>query len=87
VVWTKEDLWRVQQTIGEQMHLDRLADAEEHLKNDLKADEIDLLVIMMSLEDEFDISIPEEEAANWKTVGDVIAYIQKAIEKQGGSAS
>lgn len=43
---------------------------------DLKADSLMIVELIMSLEDEFDIEIPEEEAQEIKTVGDAVRYIE-----------
>jgi len=44
---------------------------------DLGADSLDTVELIMALEKEFNISIPEEEATAIQTVGDAIAYIEK----------
>lgn len=44
---------------------------------DLKVDSLDIVELVMSLEDEFDISISDDEAAQLKTVGDVIDFVVK----------
>ncbi len=44
---------------------------------DLGADSLDTVELIMALEKEFNISIPEEEANTIQTVGDAIAYIEK----------
>lgn len=43
---------------------------------DLGADSLDVVEFIMALESEFDIEIPEEEAENVRTVGDVVDYIK-----------
>jgi len=45
--------------------------------DDLGADSLDIVELVMALEEEFGISIPDEEAENIKTVGDAVAYIVK----------
>lgn len=45
--------------------------------DDLKADSLDIVELVMALEDEFDIKIPDEDYDKIKTVGDVINYIDK----------
>jgi acyl carrier protein len=45
--------------------------------DDLGADSLDIVELVMALEEEFGISIPDEEAENIKTVGDAVAYIEK----------
>ena len=46
--------------------------------DDLGADSLDIVELVMALEEEFGISIPDEEAENIKTVGDAVAYIEKS---------
>lgn len=43
--------------------------------DDLGADSLDIVELIMALEEEFDMEIPDEEAENISTVGDVINYI------------
>lgn len=43
---------------------------------DLGADSLDIVELVMAMEDKFSVSIPEDEAENLKTVGDTISYIQ-----------
>ena len=47
------------------------------LKEDLDADSRDLVDLVMSFEDEFQIEVPEEEVRNIKTVGDIVKYIEE----------
>ena len=44
---------------------------------DLGADSLDLVDMLMSLEDEFDVEIPDEEIENIHTVGDLVSYIEE----------
>lgn len=44
--------------------------------DDLAADSLDIVELIMSLEEEFDLEIPDTEAENIKTVGDVVNYIK-----------
>ncbi|HHU21495.1 MAG TPA: acyl carrier protein [Acholeplasma sp.] len=46
---------------------------------DLGADSIDALELIIALEDEFDIEISDDDAQDIKTVGDVVAYIEKLV--------
>jgi len=45
--------------------------------DDLKADSLDIVDLVMALEDEFDIKIPDEDYDKIKSVGDVITYIEE----------
>ena len=44
---------------------------------DLSADSLDVVELVMALEDEFDVEIPEEDAEKIKTVGDVVRYLEE----------
>jgi len=44
--------------------------------DDLGADSLDIVELVMAMEEEFEIEIPDEEAENIKTVGDAIKYIE-----------
>lgn len=48
-----------------------------NIAEELGADSLDLVEILMSLEDEFGISIPDEAIPNIKTIGDIVAFIEK----------
>ena len=45
--------------------------------NDLGADSLDTVELVMEFEDEFDLNIPDEDAEKIQTVGDAIEYIEK----------
>ena len=47
------------------------------IKDDLGADSLDILQLLMTIEDEKGITIPDEELAAFTTVGDVGAYLEK----------
>ncbi len=47
--------------------------------DDLGADSLDIVELVMALEDEFDIQIPDEDAEKIETVGDAIRYIEEHI--------
>ena len=47
--------------------------------DDLNADSLDVVEIIMALEEEFDIEIPDEDAEKIRTVGDVTEYIKERI--------
>ena len=48
--------------------------------DDLGADSLDIFQIIMGIEETFDIEIPDEEIENFKTVNDVVEYIQNHSE-------
>ncbi len=49
---------------------------ETDIQQDLGADSLDVVDLLMSLEDEFEVEIPDEEIENIKTVGEIVAYIE-----------
>lgn len=50
---------------------------DTNIMEDLEADSLDLVDLVMALEDEFDIEFPEDKIYNFKTVGDVVNYIEE----------
>ena len=48
----------------------------QDLQEDLGADSLDVVDLLMSIEDEFDVEVPDEEIENIKTVGALVAYIE-----------
>ena len=44
--------------------------------DDLGADSLDIVELVMTMEEEFELDIPDEDAEKMKTVGDVVAYIK-----------
>ena len=68
---------KVQEKVAEQLGVD----AEEVLMessfiDDLGADSLDIVELLMALEEEFDIEIPDEEAEKLSSVGDIVEYIK-----------
>jgi acyl carrier protein len=54
---------------------------ETSFVNDLGADSLDIVELVMELEDEFDVSIPDEDAEKIQTVGDAVKYINEHTQK------
>ncbi len=50
---------------------------ETSFVNDLGADSLDIVELVMELEDEFDVSIPDEDAEKMQTVGDAVKYLNE----------
>jgi acyl carrier protein len=50
---------------------------ETKIADDLGADSLDVVDLLMLIEDEFEVEIPDEEVDNISTVGDLISYIEK----------
>ena len=49
------------------------------LEEDLDADSLDAIDIVMSIEDEFQVEVPDEVIADMKSVGDIVNYVKKLI--------
>ncbi|WP_206458643.1 acyl carrier protein [Anaerovorax sp. IOR16] len=47
-----------------------------HLMKDLEADSLDAVEIIMGIEDEFEIEIPDEMAEKFESVGDIVRYVE-----------
>lgn len=70
--------------ISEQMGVDKSEITKEtSFINDLNADSLDTVELVMEFEDEFDMSIPDEEAEKIQTVGAAIDYILKVAQSKG----
>lgn len=69
--------------VGEQLGVDKSEiKSETSFVNDLNADSLDTVELVMELEDEFDMSIPDEEAEKIQTVGAAVEYILKHLESK-----
>jgi len=54
---------------------------------DLGADSLDIVELVMAFEEEFSVEVPDEDAEKLQTVGDVINYIKERAKSQGGGAA
>jgi len=73
---------RVKKIIAEQLGIDEEdITPDASFTDDLGADSLDLVELVMAFEDSFDIEIPDEDAENIKTVADAVNYIQSKIEE------
>lgn len=69
---------KIQELVAEGLGVDKeKVVMEASFKNDLGADSLDLFEMVMSLEDEFGVSIPSEELEKMDTVSDVVKYIEQ----------
>ena len=72
---------KVIEIVSEQMGVDKTEIAREtSFINDLNADSLDTVELVMEFEDEFDMSIPDEEAEKIQTIGAAIDYIVKVAK-------
>ena len=72
---------KVIEIVSEQMGVDKgEISRETSFINDLNADSLDTVELVMEFEDEFDMSIPDEEAEKIQTVGAAIDYISQVVK-------
>jgi len=64
--------------LAEQLMVDpETITADTRIKEDLGADSLDILQIVMTFEEEYGITIPDDDLAGFETVGDIMAYFEK----------
>ena len=68
---------KIKDIIVEQLDVEEDAvTMEASITDDLGADSLDVVDLVMSIEESFDVEIPDEEVENIKTVGDIVSYIE-----------
>lgn len=68
---------KMKQILAEQLDADiDSITLDTDIQDDLGADSLDVVEMLMSIEDEFEIEIPDEKIESLKTVGQVVEYIQ-----------
>lgn len=72
---------KVVKIIAEQLGVEDIASIkkETSLINDLEADSLDAVEIIMAIEDEFDVEIPDDEAEHFKNIGDIVTFVEKNL--------
>lgn len=73
---------KIKDIIVEQLDVEENAvTMEASITEDLGADSLDVVDLVMSIEESFDVEIPDEEVENIKTVGDIVKYIENKVEE------
>lgn len=73
-------LEKIKEILADQLDADiETLSADTKIAEDLGADSLDVVEILMAIEDEFNVEIPDEEIDNIKTIGDVADYIQNKL--------
>ena len=71
---------RVRDILCEQLDIESdEVTTEASILDDLGADSLDVVDLVMTLEEEFDTEIPDEDIENLKTVGDIVKYIEERV--------
>ncbi len=74
---------KLKSLIAEQLSVDEdEVTMEANIQDDLGADSLDIVDLITTIEDEFDLSIPEEAVDEIKTVGDIVNYIEKNADAE-----
>lgn len=69
---------KIKDIIAEQLSVDEdTISMETNLMKDLEADSLDAVEIIMAIEEEFDMEIPDEEAEKFQTVADLVNYVEE----------
>jgi len=73
---------KIREIVAEQLGVKDIENINKgtSLIDDLEADSLDAVEIIMSIEDEFDIEIPDEEAEGFKNIGDIVIYVEKKLQ-------
>lgn len=73
---------KITEILAEQLSADQESmTVDTKIAEDLGADSLDLVDLLMSIEDEFGVEIPDEEVENLHTIGEVVDYIAKNTEE------
>lgn len=68
---------KIREFVVEQLSVDpELVDIDSNLMDDLKADSLDAVEIIMAVEEEFDLEIPDVDAEKFRTVRDMVEYVE-----------
>lgn len=70
-------LEKVKMILADQLEVEEdTINAETDIQDDLGADSLDVVDLIMSLEDEFEIEVPDEDIEKLRTVGALVSYIE-----------
>lgn len=73
----EEKFAKVQEIIADQLEIEpEKITMESSLVDDLEADSLDVIELVMAFEEEFGVKMPDEELENIKTVGDIVSALQ-----------
>lgn len=73
---------KIQDIIAEKLSVEKEEiTLESSFIEDLNADSLDIVELIMALEDELEMEIPDEDVEGFKTVGDVVSYVKEHVEE------
>ena len=69
---------RIRELLAEQLDIDEdKITMDSDILEDFEADSLDVVDMVMTLEDEFGVEVPDEQIENFHTVGDVVRYVEE----------
>ena len=69
---------RIREIICDQLDLEEdKVTLDSDIMEDFEADSLDVVDLVMSIEDEFGLEVPDDQIENFRTVGDVVRYIEE----------
>ena len=69
---------RIRELLAEQLDIDEdNITMDSDILEDFEADSLDVVDMVMTLEDEFGVEVPDEQIENFHTVGDVVRYVEE----------
>jgi acyl carrier protein len=69
---------RIRQILSDQLDIDEeKITLESDIVDDLEADSLDVVDLVMTIEDEYGLEVPDDQIENFRTVGDVVRYIDE----------
>ena len=69
---------RIREIICDQLDLEEdKVNMDSDIMEDFEADSLDVVDLVMSIEDEFGLEVPDDQIENFRTVGDVVRYIEE----------
>ena len=72
------DFERIREIICDQLDLEEdKVTMDSDIMEDFEADSLDVVDLVMSIEDEFGLEVPDDQIENFRTVGDVVRYIEE----------
>ena len=73
-------LEKIREFVVDQLAVEpELVDIDSNLMNDLEADSLDAVEIIMAVEEEFNLAIPDKDAEKFRTVRDMVEYVEARI--------
>lgn len=72
---------KIKEIIMEQLSVDEsMVTMETNLMKDLEADSLDAVEIIMAIEEEYGIEIPDEDAEHFQSVSDIVEYVEEQVQ-------